>query len=126
MRSGQQQRQFARLREFKKQGGRCIWCDCLCILPEQLPFELPNNTGRFPPWLATLEHLYDRHHPERLNANNNAGRRVMACRQCNQARGVRTHKAWIRETRGYRIVLDDPLHRAHTAPTNANAIPGPT
>lgn len=126
MRNGTTQKQFARLREFKKQGGRCFWCDCLCILPEQLPFPLENNTGLFPPWLATLEHLYDKHHPERANPqNHHTGRRVMACRECNQARGVRTHKAFMRQLR-QRMILDDPADFTHTAPPTANAIPSMT
>lgn len=74
---------------YKKQRERlhrenphCHWCGKLTYLPSD-----PRGMGQTHR-MATIDHLYPRGHPKRLDGNPNAERRrVLSCRRCNNGRG---------------------------------------
>ena len=80
-------RQVARL--FREQKGLCFWCKKLMILFDKAKIRrhrsLPQN-------LATIDHLDDRYSP---NRGKFAGqrRRVLACKHCNELRGLMAQKS---------------------------------
>jgi len=76
-----ERRRRKRAHLHRRQGGRCYWCGCLTILIEN------NDPGNQPDDLATLDHLDDRFSPER-GKRSGEWRIVMACRLCNNERGI--------------------------------------
>ena len=71
---------------YKEQGGDCYWCHQPMVLLEQYPAD-----GILSDEICTLDHLFDRLHPERLaNVPPKTQRWVAACYGCNQTRGVQT------------------------------------
>jgi hypothetical protein len=58
---------------------RCFWCGRVTRL------DVKENA----PNLATIDHLYSRAHPKRQSKNRHLPPSVLACRQCNCARGAK-------------------------------------
>ena len=66
---------------YKRQKGKCYWCPKIMVLPPDHVQATPQHDT------ATIDHLYDRFHPERRKPNlNNERRWVLACSECNQRR----------------------------------------
>jgi hypothetical protein len=80
-------RQAARRRHFHRQNGKCYWCGCEMVLIEGRP----KHAGPQPDNMCTLDHLRDRHHPERTAPNTGEQRYVAACHKCNWERGRQSH-----------------------------------
>ena len=72
---------------FKRQKGRCYWCN-----EEMLPAETKLN-GQPHPRACTYDHLHDRFSLERGQNNNGEPRNVAACRRCNHTRGRQSESA---------------------------------
>ena len=82
-------------RVYAEQDGQCHYCDCDMLL----------TSGKWlsylPPTFATWEHLDDKYSPHRGTAPKGSGRRVvLACHQCNHARGRRRQAEARRESHG--------------------------
>lgn len=72
------QRQRERLH---RENPHCHWCGQLTFLPSD-----PRGRGQTHR-MATIDHLYPRGHPKRLDGNPNCERRrLLACRRCNNTR----------------------------------------
>lgn len=68
---------------FKKQDGKCHWCQCDMIMPPE-----GQHVPRMPKNMATIEHLRDRFSWDRQEPNiNREFRWVLACLGCNNRRG---------------------------------------
>ena len=68
---------------------RCHWCKIETVLPEGTNDKRPN--------VATIDHLYSKHHPKRLTPNTTGEiRHVLACWKCNQRRGKEDNQAFFK------------------------------
>lgn len=92
--AGVRKRAFIRA-QFARQGGKCWWCGkAINIIADLTP------GYRIKPDDATLEHLDSRLNPMRGQVEGQ--RRVVACSQCNQARGAAELKALPQEVQACR------------------------
>ena len=67
---------------WKENEGKCCYCNILTVLPTE------KNANFFPDNLATLDHLINKLEKNRKTPNrSNQNRVVLACRNCNHARG---------------------------------------
>lgn len=74
-----------RTKLYRKQRGKCHYCEVACVLISPAPDPPPLN-------LATLEHLDSRYSPFR-GLYSGQKRRVMACWKCNQERAHQEREA---------------------------------
>jgi len=82
--TSQQRRKKRRLRLFKN-NPFCHWCNCKLVWIDYgrgEKFKQPNN-------IATIDHFYHKGDPRRVN---NTIPSVLACGQCNKARGTQHNK----------------------------------
>jgi hypothetical protein len=71
---------------FHRQRGKCWYCREPMLQPPQGGWALPAG-GKLHPKAATLEHLFDRYHPERgMHAGDGVQCHVAACHECNSRR----------------------------------------
>ena len=78
-----------RMSLFKKQGGRCYWCQCEMVLPPD-----GKHVKHMPPNTGTIDHLLDKFQPGRSAPNPQREERwVLACLGCNNRRGAETQAA---------------------------------
>jgi hypothetical protein len=61
---------------FRAQRGECHFCGKRCHMPPRAGYEHPDS--------ATLDHIFDRHHPLRDSDPREIQLHVMACWTCNQ------------------------------------------
>lgn len=74
---------------YEKQGGKCHWCARTMNLRSFIGItHRPDAQDELE---ATIDHLFDRHHPERSSHNKHLV--VLACWACNQERNRQTCKA---------------------------------
>ncbi len=87
---------------YRRQDGRCHWCECDMLPPG------PDGGKRPNPRQCTLDHLDDRFNPER---GKRAGeiRRVAACWLCNHSRGVESQAKVGRRELNRRCGVDRDL-----------------
>ncbi len=71
---------------FMEQHGDCYWCHDPMVLLENYP------VGTLEPDVCTLDHMFDRGHPQRRKQKHGIQRYVAACWRCNHGRGVETTK----------------------------------
>jgi hypothetical protein len=81
--SGQLKKQRIR---FWNEDPTCDWCGIITILPENVDSENSQQVAR----MATIDHLRNRTHVNRLESPNNTTRHVLACNRCNWLRNVLT------------------------------------
>lgn len=74
------ERKAKRLRLFKRQHGRCCYCNELMVIVDAGP-----KQKIYPPNMATFEHLDDRYSLER-GQHSGERRILLACRRCNWRR----------------------------------------
>ena len=77
---------------------KCYWCGCETVLPD--------NANRVPRNMATIDHLYPRHHPERHSQHHEV---VLACYNCNESRN---RKDWKERTPEDRRALAEAMRHA--------------
>lgn len=71
--------------KLHKQNPRCYWCQTPTILYE------PKQGEKTPDNMATIDHLFDRFHPERKTPNHKKLiKRVLACHRCNNKRSAQS------------------------------------
>jgi 5-methylcytosine-specific restriction endonuclease McrA len=88
---------------FKKQGGKCYYC--------QQPM-VPATADKYQPDNAcTLEHLDDKLSPER-GKHKGKERTVAACRKCNLKRGVARNKEYQKNEKGKKIPATNSAGRS--------------
>lgn len=97
---------------FRLQKGKCHWCSCTMIHWDDVPDDVKQR--RMPLNMATLDHLYDRFHPERRKPNRNSEQRwVIACWECNNKRSRASQAAqslenlWKKSGKGAWSELND-------------------
>lgn len=71
-------------RLFRRQKGRCFYCDELTVQTV--------GQGDIPPNAATIDHIV----PQSKGGTYEAGNIVLACRTCNQAKGSLSGKDFLR------------------------------
>jgi 5-methylcytosine-specific restriction endonuclease McrA len=80
---------------FLEQNGICCYCPTKMIhWDDYLPL-MKERKNKIPPDGATIEHLYDRHHPlRRVVSDQNPGKRwAIACNKCNHKKGKESNAA---------------------------------
>lgn len=70
---------------FTQQNGRCHWCGKLMVQRKRSGGRALHND-------CTIDHIFDRTHPDRLTHTHGQQRYVAACYACNQARSQETHQ----------------------------------
>ena len=85
-----------------EQNPHCCYCDCLTILPEDLPEEyfkvssngLQQQAKALPDNTATIEHVYSRLNPLRRKR---AGILLLSCLKCNLDKSITEHSQFPKE-----------------------------